>query len=131
MSPSPAEQPFFEILADDVVLLHSASSKVADIEVTASMMAKQAEKGRFFVMVDFTGVTGGIDSSAREQSQRLFNSDWTRGCVYINASMPIRVALKVMNLALLLAGKSELPTEYVTSREEGLAAIQRMRDAGA
>ena len=80
--------------------------------------------------MDFTGLSGGIDSSVRERGSQLIKAEWMRGCVYINASMPIRAGLKVINLAMFLAGKADFPTEYVKSREEALAVVERFRADG-
>ena len=49
------------------------------------------------------------------------------GLADINASMPVRLALKVIDLAMFLAGKSDFPTGFVHSEAEAEAAIGRFR----
>src|SRR5690606_13828071 len=104
-TPATAEKPYLEVLSDDVVVMNTMVGS-EDLSVTAELLKAQAAKGRFFLIVDFTGMSGGIDSSVRERGSQLIKAEWMRGCVYINASMPIRAGLKVINLAMFLAGKA-------------------------
>lgn len=131
MSAATADKPYLEFVSEDVVVMHTSASNGEDLAVTAENLKKRAENGRFFLIVDFTGATTGIDSNTRERGANLVKAEWMRGCVYINASMPIRAALKVINLAMFLAGKADFPSEYVKSFDEAYAAIDRMRAAAA
>jgi len=128
---STAPQPsFLEFLPDDVVIMRTWAGDGEDIAVTAERLKKRAEQGRFFLIVDFSGVTGGIDSATRERGSNLIKAEWMRACVYINASMPMRAALKVINLAMFLAGRADFPTEFVKSMEEAQEAVARLKAAG-
>lgn len=121
---------FLEFLPDDVVIMRPGASDGEDLSVTAERLKKRAEQGRFFLIVDFTGMQGGIDSATRESGSKLIKAEWMRGGIYINASLPIRTGLKVINLAMFLAGKADFPTEYVKSLDEALQVVARLKSQG-
>ncbi|HLT31152.1 MAG TPA: hypothetical protein VK013_14020 [Myxococcaceae bacterium] len=131
MSPA-ARQPslFLEFLPDDVVLMRPGAGEGEELSVTAKRLEERAEQGRFFLIVDFSDMAGGIDSATRERGSDLIKVEWMRACIYINASMPIRAALKVINLAMFLSGRADFPTEYVKSMEEAHETVARLRAEG-
>lgn len=122
--------PFLEFLPDDVVVMRPGAGDGEDLAITAKRLEDRAAQGRFFLIVDFTDMPGNIDSETRERGSKLIQAEWMRACIYINASMPIRAALKVINLAMFLAGRADFPTEYVKSMEEAHATVTRLKAEG-
>jgi hypothetical protein len=109
------------------MLFIRASETRSSIEERAETFRKLAEQRSYYIIVDFTGVKGSIDSGSREQWAKAIRPEWILGSVFINASLPVRMGLKVINLGLLLTGKGDFPTEYVTSEAEALATVERYR----
>ena len=129
-TPTNPSAPFLEFLPGDVVVMRPGSGEAEDLVDTAKRLEARAEQGRFFLIVDFTDMSGGIDTETRESGSKLIKAEWMRGSVYINASMPIRAALKVINLAMFLAGRADFPTEFVKSMEEAQKTVERMKAEG-
>lgn len=124
--PSPSRGEFLEFRPPDVVHMRASESPV-DLEQLAERLRGFAAQARFYLVIDFTGMTGSIDTEMREKGPKLIKPEWMLGIAYINASMPVRLALKVINLAMFLAGKSDFPTEFVNSEAEAMAAVERFR----
>lgn len=115
---------FIELLSDDVVLIRPSGdeSKAAEIR---EALTERARSGPFFIIADFTGITR-MHSEAGSRGGDIIEPKWIRGAVFVNASMSVKLGLKVFTLAMLLKGQ-EFPMEHVTSRSEAMAAIERMR----
>lgn len=123
----PPSPPVFEQLADDVVLIRPSGDASRMGEIRAAF-AEQARKGPFFIIADFTGLQR-MHSEAGSRGGDVVNPEWIKGAVFVNATMATRLGLKVFNLAMLLKGR-EFPMVYVSSREEALAAVERLRTGG-
>lgn len=120
-----------ECLKPDLVLIRAARTPNS-LSQLSERLRSIGERGRFYLIIDFTGMKGGFDAEAREKGPSLIKPEWISGCAYINASMPVRLALKVINLTMYLAGRADFPTEFVDSMEEAQAVIGRFRaDAAA
>lgn len=117
---------YLEFPEPDIVKMY-ASRTPTSLSALAERLKSISERGRFYLIVDFTGLTGGFNTEAREQGPRLIKPEWVSGAVYINASMPVRLALKVINLSMFLAGRADFPTEFVDSEEKAYAALARFR----
>lgn len=124
---SPAsELNFLEFPSDDVVFMRIQASPVR-LTDSAELLRARAEKGPFYLAVDFTSMTGNLDAESREQGPKLIKPEWILGAVYINASLPLRMAIKVFNLAMFLTGRGDFPTEFVASEQELSPALERLR----
>lgn len=117
---------FLEFLDPDVVILRPGVAHTS-IESLGDLLRQRAERGSFYLVIDFTHFKNGIDSETRERGLRVVKSEWLAGCVYVQASAPIRLALKVLKLMSL--GASDFPAEHVATMEEAEAALARMRHA--
>ena len=117
------DTPIFEFLADDVVLMHPTGdpSRIDDIRST---LAERAKQGRFFMIADFNGVKK-LHSEVGAKGNQVVDPNWIAGAVFVNASMSVRLGLKVYNLA------NDFPVEYVKTLEEAMAAIARLRESVA
>lgn len=123
----PAETPqldFLEFHDPDLVILRPGV-RSSSLEDLGEALRQRAERGRFFLVIDFSQLKNGIDAETRERGLRLVKSEWLLGCVYVKASAPIRLALKV--LSLMNIGGSDFPSEHVASEEEALAVVARLR----
>lgn len=130
MSVAAPEASFLEFLPDDVIVMRPWAKDAQDLEATAERLKSRAEQARFFLIVDFSGLDDAVDASIRKKGPDVIKAEWMRGAVYVNASMPIRAGLKVINLAMFLAGRASFPTEYAKSLEEAHAIVARFRAEG-
>lgn len=121
---------YLEFPEPDLVLMHAARTP-SSIALLSERLRSISERGRFYMIIDFTGMKGGFDAEAREKGPTMVKPEWIAGCAYINASMPVRLALKVINLTMFLAGRADFPTEFVTSMEGAQATIARFREEAA
>lgn len=123
------DTPIFEFLADDVVLMHPTGdpSRIDDVRST---LAERAKQGRFFMIADFNGVKK-LHSEVGAKGNQVVDPNWIAGAVFVNASMSVRLGLKVYNLATILSGGNDFPVEYVKTLEEAMAAIARLRESVA
>ena len=123
--PAETAPSFLEFRDDDVVILriNAPSGRTRTIE----HLRRRAEQGPYYLAADFRGMTGRFDKEMHEAGPRLVEPEWFLGVAYVGASMPLRMMLKVFNLGLFLAGKSDFPTGYVDTEEEALALFERFR----
>jgi hypothetical protein len=120
-----SKQPhFLQFPAPDVVVFRANAAP--SLEALSTAMAARAEEGKFYLLIDFSDFSATIDAEMRERGPKLVRPEWLLGLVYVNASTPLRVALKVLKLAMMLS-KHSFPTEYADSLEEGLAVVDQMR----
>lgn len=129
-APPPSSPRFLEFRPPDVMFIRLGAES-GSVEEIAETMRRQAEQGPFYLVVDFTHMAGGIDAKTRSETSKLVRPEWILGCAYINASMPVRLSIKTINLALFLVGKADYPSEFVTSEAEAMAAIEGFRKARA
>ncbi|HLT32070.1 MAG TPA: hypothetical protein VK013_18670 [Myxococcaceae bacterium] len=125
-----ASRDYLEFPEPDLVLMH-ASRTPSSLALLTERLRSISERGRFYMIIDFTGMKGGFDAEAREKGPNMIKPEWISGCAYVNASMPIRLALKVINLTMFLAGRADFPTEFVDSMEKAHATIARFRAEAA
>ena len=127
--PSDSTANHFEFRPPDVLVIRGRYRAAAvNLEKTAQELRALGEKTKYYLLIDCTGVNASVlTPELRENAPKIVDSANILGCAYINASTPIRLALKVLTLGLFLAGKSDFPTEFVASEEAGLATIERWR----
>jgi len=121
---SDSENASFRVLQEDVVLMRPSNDDGRASEVRTAL-AERAKGGPFFVIADFTGVKR-LHSEAGSRGGDIVDPAWIRGAVFINAGTSVKLGLKVFRLAMLLKGK-EFPMEHVSSLEEALATVERLR----
>ncbi len=119
---------FLEFVDPDTVILRPGAQHTS-LEDLGSALSQRALRGRFYLVIDFTRFKHGIDAETRERGFRLVKSEWLLGCVYVKASTPIRLALKV--LQLMNIGGSDFPSEHVATPEEVDAVLARFRRQAA
>ncbi len=113
----------------DTVWLDAQSTANRVSEIVAELRLRASE-GPYFLIVDFAKMKApNMDSQTRDKAQRMIDPSWILGAVYINASMPVRLMIKVFNLAMFLVGKADFQSEFVANRDEALAAVARLRAA--
>ena len=123
-------QPYLSFPEDDVVLLR-LSAELGSGPAPEAQLEARAAQAPFFLVVDFKGWTGKFDAELREEGPKLIKAEWMLGVVYLNTSLPIRMGIKVFNLAMSLRGKGDFSTEYVSDESEVPAALDRLRQQRA
>lgn len=112
----------------DVVWLEATSSGSNVGGITSELRARADEGGPYYLVVDFAKMkTPDMDTQSREKAQKMIDPAWILGAVYINASMPVRLMIKVFNLAMFLVGKADFQSEFVADKDEAFKAVDRLR----
>lgn len=114
----------------DVVWLDTHSEGSQMMSIVGELRRRAEAGGPYYLVVDFAEMKRpDMEKGEREEAQKLIDPSWILGAVYLNATMPVRLMIKVFNLAMFLVGKADFQSEFVTSREEALAAVDRLRTA--
>lgn len=116
----------FEFPANDVVIMRIHSLSAGD-DTIIERMRKRAEQGPYFLAADFRQLEGSFDRSIHEEGPKMVDPSWLLGVAYIGAPMPLRILLKVFNLAMFLTGKGHFPYVFVADDVQALAEFARMR----
>ena len=120
---------FLVLHPPDVVFLESKSSDDTQMMGIVGELKRRAEEGGpYYLIVDFAQMKhANVGKEQLEEAQKIVKPAWILGSVYLNATMPVRLMVKVFNLAMFLMGKVDYPSEFVATREEAFETIERYR----
>jgi len=111
----------------DVAVLSTPSGSEGYGQIIEELHRRSLD-GPYYLIVDFGELkAGNVSKADREAAQSALDPSWFLGGVYINASMPVRMMIKVLTLAMFLVGRADYPTEYVSSVEEAFDVVERFR----
>jgi hypothetical protein len=120
--------PQFEPLSDDVMIMRIRSTGGgAEGGNTIALMTERAKQGPYYLVADFRQLQGSFDRKMHEEGPKLVDPKWLLGVAYVGAPMPLRLLLKVFNLAMFLTGRGDFPYEFADDESQALAFFERLR----
>lgn len=121
------EYQHLELHPPDVVV-HVTSSDASSIGGVIAELRRRSLDGQYYLIVDFGRVKATqFSSKDRDNALKGLDPSWFLGGIYVNASRPMRMTIKIITLAMFLVGRADYPTEYVDSLEEAFDVVERFR----